>query len=206
VREREKERERVCLCACACVCEKERARERECVCVSLSLSPSRCRSAHVLVRVCVCACACACIDMCVHVCVRACVYLKKDAMRATTAMGSWLLSSTVMEPVPSADLYTRSPSKSISASSHISAVNMGTDTPPGITACVYVWVWGCVRRESESESERVRVCARETERDKVCVCESVIAHLSCQQWALTLLGITACILMCLCAFERERER
>merc|ERR1712216_661099 len=61
--------------------------------------------------------------------------LKKEEMRATTAIGSCDLSITVMEPVPSADLYTRSPSKSMMASLHISAVSIGTETPPGMTAC-----------------------------------------------------------------------
>mmetsp|Transcript_14974 Transcript_14974/g.35493 ORF Transcript_14974/g.35493 Transcript_14974/m.35493 type:complete len:208 (-) Transcript_14974:636-1259(-) len=60
--------------------------------------------------------------------------LKKDEMRVTTLMMSWSLSMTVMEPVPSAVLNSRSPSKSMRALSAMAGVIIGTDTPPGITA------------------------------------------------------------------------
>mmetsp|Transcript_25175 Transcript_25175/g.51170 ORF Transcript_25175/g.51170 Transcript_25175/m.51170 type:complete len:208 (+) Transcript_25175:61-684(+) len=60
--------------------------------------------------------------------------LKKDEIRSTTLMMSWSLSITVIDPVPSALLNSRSPSKSITALPAISAVIIGTDTPPGITA------------------------------------------------------------------------
>mmetsp|Transcript_70310 Transcript_70310/g.187336 ORF Transcript_70310/g.187336 Transcript_70310/m.187336 type:complete len:256 (-) Transcript_70310:688-1455(-) len=61
--------------------------------------------------------------------------LKKAEMRATTLIRSWSLSMTVIEPVPSADLNSRRPSKSMMHFLAISGVIMGTDTPPGITAC-----------------------------------------------------------------------
>mmetsp|Transcript_28668 Transcript_28668/g.67047 ORF Transcript_28668/g.67047 Transcript_28668/m.67047 type:complete len:247 (+) Transcript_28668:336-1076(+) len=61
--------------------------------------------------------------------------LKKEEMRVTTLIRSWFLSITVMDPVPRAVLYWRSPSKSMMASDAISALTMGTETPPGMTAC-----------------------------------------------------------------------
>mmetsp|Transcript_47032 Transcript_47032/g.114592 ORF Transcript_47032/g.114592 Transcript_47032/m.114592 type:complete len:200 (-) Transcript_47032:616-1215(-) len=60
--------------------------------------------------------------------------LKKEEMRVVTLITSCCLSMTVIEPVPSAVLYLRSPSKSMMASSAIVLVTIGTDTPPGMTA------------------------------------------------------------------------